>query len=76
MPHNGKQAHGHNTHIIELRQVLYPWHPWYGLRVGVHAHIGFVTKVWVVQGACNLQRLTKRMRRESLQGIFAYHAFS
>jgi hypothetical protein len=27
----------HNTHIIELREVSYPWHPWFGLIVGVHA---------------------------------------
>ena len=26
-----------NSHIIEFRQVLYPWHPWYGRRVAVHA---------------------------------------
>ena len=34
-PHGTSEQH--NTHIIEFRQVLYPWHPWYGLRVGVHA---------------------------------------
>ena len=28
-----------NTHGTELRELLYPWHPWFGLRVGVHAAI-------------------------------------
>src|SRR2546430_8750752 len=23
----------------EFRELLYPWHPWFGLRVGVHAAI-------------------------------------
>jgi hypothetical protein len=27
----------HSSHIIELRQVWYPWHAWYGRRVSVHA---------------------------------------
>jgi hypothetical protein len=25
-----------NTHGTEFRELLYPWHPWFGLRVGVH----------------------------------------
>jgi hypothetical protein len=29
---------------------------------------GLLTKVWVVKGGLDLQRSTKRMRRESLQG--------
>jgi hypothetical protein len=28
-----------NTHGTEFRELLYPWHPWFGLRVGVHAAI-------------------------------------
>src|SRR5258708_1864682 len=28
-----------NTHGTEFREPLYPWHPWFGLRVGVHAAI-------------------------------------
>jgi hypothetical protein len=27
----------HNTHIIESREVRYPWHPWYGQRVSIYA---------------------------------------
>ena len=27
----------HSSHIIELRQVWYPWHAWFGRRVSVHA---------------------------------------
>jgi hypothetical protein len=26
-----------NTHSTELREVLYPWHPWYGRSVWIHA---------------------------------------
>ena len=26
-----------NTHGTEFRELLYPWHPWFGLRVCVHA---------------------------------------
>ena len=29
----------HNTHIRDLREICYPWHPWYGRRVWVHASI-------------------------------------
>ena len=25
-----------NAHVTEHREVLYPWHPWFGLRVHVH----------------------------------------
>jgi hypothetical protein len=25
-----------NTHGTEFRENLYPWHPWFGLHVGVH----------------------------------------
>jgi hypothetical protein len=28
-----------NTHGTEFRELLYPWHPWFGLRVGVNAAI-------------------------------------
>jgi hypothetical protein len=28
-----------NTHSTEFRELLYPWHPWFGLRVGVHEAI-------------------------------------
>jgi len=28
-----------NTHRTEFRELLYPWHQWFGLRVGVHAAI-------------------------------------
>src|SRR5947209_11936795 len=28
-----------NTHGTEFRELLYPWHPWFGLRFGVHAAI-------------------------------------
>ena len=28
-----------NTHGTELRELLYPWHPWFGLRVAVHEAI-------------------------------------
>jgi hypothetical protein len=28
-----------NTHGTEFRELLYPWHPWFGLRIGVHAAI-------------------------------------
>jgi hypothetical protein len=27
----------HNTHIRDLREVCYPWHPWHGRAVWVHA---------------------------------------
>ena len=30
-------GHQHNTHIIEIREVCYPWHPWYVRKVGIHA---------------------------------------
>ena len=29
-----------NTHGPEFRELLYRWHPWFGLRVGVHEAIG------------------------------------
>jgi hypothetical protein len=28
-----------NTHETEFRELLYPWHPWFGLRVGIHSAI-------------------------------------
>src|SRR5215471_7890278 len=28
-----------NTHGTEFRELLYPWHPWFGLLVGIHAAI-------------------------------------
>src|ERR1700739_4691956 len=28
-----------NTHGPEIRELLYPWHPWFGLRVAVHEAI-------------------------------------
>jgi hypothetical protein len=28
-----------NTHGTEFRELLYPWHPWHGLRVSIHATI-------------------------------------
>src|SRR5438093_11349591 len=28
-----------NAHGTEFRELLYPWHPWFGLRVGVHEAI-------------------------------------
>ena len=28
-----------NAHGTEFRELLYPWHPWFGLRVGIHAAI-------------------------------------
>ena len=28
-----------NAHGTEFRELLYPWHPWYGVRVGVYAAI-------------------------------------
>src|SRR5262249_14092321 len=28
-----------NTHETEFRELLYPWHPWFGLRVGIHSTI-------------------------------------
>ena len=28
-----------NTHGTEFRELLYPWHPWFGLHVGVSAPI-------------------------------------
>ena len=28
-----------NAHSTEFRELLYPWHPWSGLRVVVHAAI-------------------------------------
>jgi hypothetical protein len=28
-----------NAHETEFRELLYPWHPWYGLRVGVYATV-------------------------------------
>jgi hypothetical protein len=27
----------HNTHIVEIREVCYPWHAWFGRKVRVHA---------------------------------------
>jgi len=29
-------ARQHNAHRTEEREVFYPWHPWFGLRVFVH----------------------------------------
>ena len=26
----------HNTHVTERREVLYPWHPWFGMTVHIH----------------------------------------
>ena len=26
----------HNAHVTERREVLYPWHPWFGMTVHVH----------------------------------------
>jgi hypothetical protein len=28
-----------NTHITERREVLYPWHPWFGLSIHIHQKI-------------------------------------
>ena len=28
-----------NTHGTEFRELLYPWHPWFGLRIDVHEAI-------------------------------------
>jgi hypothetical protein len=28
-----------NAHNTEFRELLYPWHPWSGLRIGVHEAI-------------------------------------
>ena len=28
-----------NAHETEFRELLYPWHPWYGLRVGVYTAV-------------------------------------
>ena len=28
-----------NTHVTERREVLYPWHPWFGLSVHIHQKI-------------------------------------
>ena len=25
-----------NTHVTEFQELLYPWHPWFGLRVTIH----------------------------------------
>jgi len=30
-------SHQHNTHIVEVREVWYPWHAWFGRKVRVHA---------------------------------------
>lgn len=29
-----------NAHGTEFRELLYPWHPWFGFQVGVHEAIG------------------------------------
>src|ERR1700738_4428572 len=29
-----------NAHGIPFREVLYPWHPWFGLSVAVHEAVG------------------------------------
>ena len=29
-----------NTHGTEFRELLYPWHPWFNIRVAVHEAIG------------------------------------
>jgi hypothetical protein len=28
-----------NAHVTEFRELLYPWHPWSGLRIGIHEAI-------------------------------------
>ncbi len=33
----GGTSDQHNTHIVEFREVWYPWHPWCGRKVKVHA---------------------------------------
>ena len=40
-----------NAHETEFRELLYPWHPWYGLRVGVYA---VVEKSGGIIFRCNL----------------------
>lgn len=32
----GYTTHQSNTHSTESREVLYPWHPWYGRTVWIH----------------------------------------
>jgi len=40
-----------NTHIIESREVRYPWHPWYGQRVSIYARF---VKAGVASFRCGL----------------------
>jgi len=40
-----------NTHGTEFRELLYPWHPWFGLRVGIH---GAIEKSDDIVFRCNL----------------------
>jgi hypothetical protein len=28
-----------NAHNTEFRELLYPWHPWSGLRIGIHRQL-------------------------------------
>ena len=43
------------THIIESREVRYPWHPWYGQRVWIHARF---VKNGVASFRCGLEEST------------------
>ena len=36
-PHCGTRQQ--NPHVTERREVLYPWHPWFGLSVHIHQKI-------------------------------------
>jgi hypothetical protein len=42
----------YNTHIKDLREICYPWHPWHGRKVWVHATL--VKRGWAV-AHCSLE---------------------
>src|SRR5262245_42563108 len=50
----GDTTQQHNTHIRDLREICYSWHPWHGRAVWVHATL---VKRGRAMAHCSLQEL-------------------
>jgi len=63
----GNTSRQSNTHSTELREIRYPWHPWYGRPVWIYGAI--VKSGWALY-RCSLEQNHKARRFEIPQWMF------
>ncbi len=66
-PYLGGTSRQSNTHSTELREVRYPWHPWYGRPVWIHG--AFVKSGWALY-RCSLEQNHEARLFEIPQSMF------